>query len=177
MSRANFGEMFMQSKGGPIDYQGKQLIMLDRVPVKLGERLLVTIESTRAEWPQGVGIFEGVEVFGEPVKRAVVWEYFSLPPDMRATGRSRLPFSFEVTCRNNKGSLAFYNMTEFKGRQEWWHGGAAMVAADIPGGRRYSCNDFELDDDFDDLVFTVTRLGEDGAAQPGVAAAGASRRR
>ncbi len=23
------------------------------------------------------------------------------------------------------------------------------------GGRRYQCNDFELDDDFNDLVFTV----------------------
>src|SRR5688572_21001777 len=59
MSRANFGQMFMHSKGAPIDYHGKQLIMLDRVPVKLGDRLLLTIESTRAEWPQGVGISEG----------------------------------------------------------------------------------------------------------------------
>jgi hypothetical protein len=165
MSRANFGQMFMQSKGSPIDYNGMQLIMLDRVPVRLGDRLLLTIESTRAEWPQGVGISEGLEIFGERVKRAVVWEYFSIPPDQRAATRSRLPFSFEVICRNKKGSLAFYNMTEFEGRQAWWHGGAAMVVTDIPGGRRYACNDFELDDDFDDLVFTVTRLGDDGSAQ------------
>jgi hypothetical protein len=160
--QANFGEMFIQSKGAPIDYNGKTLIMLDRVPVRLGERLLVTIESTRAEWPQGVGISEGLEVFGERVERVVVWEYFSIPADQRTTTRSRLPFSFEVTCRNEKGTLSFYNVTEFMGRQEWWHGGAAMVATDIPGGRRYSCNDFEMDDDFDDLLFTVTRLVDTG---------------
>jgi hypothetical protein len=177
MSGANFGEMFMQSKGAPLDYKGKQLIMLDRVPARLGDRLLVTIESTSAEWPQGVGISEGLEVFGERVKRAVVWEYFSIPPEQRSTTRSRLPFSFGVTCRNKSGSLAFYNMTEFKGRQQWWHGGAAMVASDIPGGRRYACNDFELDDDFDDLVFTVTRLEDDGSAQQGVAADRARPRR
>jgi hypothetical protein len=32
-----------------------------------------------------------------------------------------------------------------------------MIAEDVAGGRRYRCNDFELDEDFDDLVFTVVR--------------------
>lgn len=149
--------MFIQSCGAPVVHGGKTLIMADRVPAELGDRLQVTIESTRAEWPQGVGCSEGVEVFGERVKRAVVWEYFSVPPEVRAQVRSRLPYTFEVICRNKRGFVSFYNMTEFKGRHEWWHGGSCMIATDIPGGRRYSCNDFEPDDDFDDLVFTVTR--------------------
>jgi hypothetical protein len=163
VTRTNFGQLFIEARGAPISYNGKTLIMSDRIPAKLGERLLVTIESTASEWPQGVGISEGVEVFGERVKRAVVWEYFSVPPDLRASVRSRLPFTFEVICRSSKGSLSVYNMTEFRGRQEWWHGGSCMIATEIPGGRRYSCNDFEPDDDFDDLVFTVTRPG-DGSA-------------
>jgi hypothetical protein len=157
VSRTDFGQLFIQSRGAPIVHGGKTLIMADRVPAKPGDQLLVTIESTRAEWPQGVGIPQDVEVFGERVKRAVVWEYFSVPPEERAEVRSRLPFTFEVICRNEKGFVSVYNMTEFKGRQEWWHGGSCMIATDIPGGRRYSCNDFEPDDDFDDLVFTVTR--------------------
>src|SRR5262249_15796808 len=61
---------------------------------------------------------------------------------------------------------SFYNMTEFRGRQEWWHGGSCMIAEDIPGGRRYRCNDFELDEDFDDLVFSVVRSS---GAEPGAA--------
>jgi hypothetical protein len=102
---------------------------------------------------------EGVEVFGERVRRAVVWEYFSLPLEERTQRKSKLPFSFEVECRNKKGELFFYNMTDVQGRQEWWHAGSCMIAADIPGGRRYFCNDFEVDDDFDDLVFSVLREG------------------
>lgn len=155
MSGYNFGELFIESKGQPITVDGRTLVMLDRIPAKFNQRFLVTIESTNSDYPQGVGISEGVKVFGERVKRAVVWEYFSLPPEQRESSKSKLPFSFEVVCRNKKGTLIFYNMAEFRGRQEWWHGGSCMIASDIPGGRRYLCNDFELDDDFDDLVFTV----------------------
>jgi hypothetical protein len=154
----DFGQLFVKSRGAPIWHDGRALIMLDKVAAKLGEKFIVTIEATRSPYPQGVGVSEGVAVFGERVKRAVVWEYFSLPPAERKSQRSQLPFAFEVICRNKKGSLSFYNMTEFQGRQEWWHGGSCMVAEDIPGGRRYHCNDLEPDEDFDDLVFTVVRV-------------------
>jgi hypothetical protein len=153
----DFGQLFIQSRRAPIQHDGKTLIMLDRLPAKLGDKFTVTLETTRSLYPQGVGISEGVQVFGERVKRVVIWEYFSLPPELRQSERSRLPFSFEVVCRNKKGSLSFYNMTEVHGHQSWWHGGSCMIAEDIPGGRRYRCNDFELDDDFDDLVFSVVK--------------------
>lgn len=160
----NFGQLFIQSRGIPIQHDGKTLLMLDKLPAKLGDKFTVTIEVTNSPYPQGVGVSEGVEVFGERVKRAVIWEYFSLPPELRAAERSRLPYSFEVVCRNRQGSLSFYNMTEFRGRQEWWHGGSCMIAEDIPRGRRYRCNDFELDADFDDLVFSVVKAS---SAAPG----------
>lgn len=153
----NFGELFMKSKGRPLTYDGRTLVLLDEFPARLGDRLIVTIESTNATWPQGIGMSEGIEVFGTRTKRAVVWEYFSVPPEHRSSARSRLPFSFEITCRNKKGSISFYNMTEFEGRQEWWTGGSCMIVTEIPDGRRYACNDFEPDDDFDDLVFSVQR--------------------
>lgn len=153
----DFGQLFIQSRGAPIQHAGKMLIMLDKLPARLGERFIVTIEATRSPYPQGVGVSEGVEVFGERVKRAVIWEYYSLPPELRESERSRLPFGFEVVCRNKQGSLSFYNMTDCQGCQAWWHGGACMIAEDIPGGRRYRCNDIELDEDFDDMVFSVVR--------------------
>ncbi|MCB1117403.1 MAG: hypothetical protein KDK50_02345, partial [Chlamydiia bacterium] len=40
------------------------------------------------------------------------------------------------------------------------HNGAAMIVEEIPNGRRYRCNDGEPDDDFDDIVFTITRINE-----------------
>jgi hypothetical protein len=139
-------------------YGGKSLVLSDKLPAKLGERFVVTIESTNSMLPQGVGISEGVRIFGETVKRAVVWEYFSLQPSERLEKKSLLPFTFEVECRNKSGSLSFYNMAEFKGRQQWWCGGSCMWFEEIDQGRRYHCNDFELDDDFDDIIFTVVRV-------------------
>ncbi len=35
--------------------------------------------------------------------------------------------------------------------------GACMYSEDIPNGKRYFCNDGDLDDDFNDIIFTVTR--------------------
>jgi hypothetical protein len=155
----DFSSMFIDSRGAPIQYGGKTLIMADTIPATLGETFAVTIESTRSRYPQGVGMQEGVQVFGERVRRAVVWEYFSVPLNRRAFERSRLPFRFEVECRNKQGVLRFYNMTEYDGRQEHWNRGACMIAEDIPGGRRYHCNDFDPDEDFDDMVFSVVRAG------------------
>ncbi len=33
-----------------------------------------------------------------------------------------------------------------------------MIVTEMADGRRYACNDFDPDDDFDDLVFTVRRV-------------------
>lgn len=143
----NFGELFRQGRSAEIQHQGRTIMLLDRVPAKLGEKFVVTLERTASPYVQGVGMSEGVEVFGE-----------------RQMTRSKLPFSFEVTCRNKAGYLSFYNMAEVQGRQEWWHAGSCMMAQDIPDGRRYHCNDIELDDDFDDLVFSVVRLQRDERA-------------
>lgn len=147
----------MESKGQPIAHAGRVLQMIDRFPAALGEELVVTIETTTSPHLQGVAFSEGVEVFGQRVKKAVVFEFFSVPPEERETVRSRLPFSFVVTCRNRKGFISFYNMALTGERQSWWHAGSAMIAEECDGGRRYRCNDFEMDDDFDDLVFSVKR--------------------
>ena len=157
MNAPNFGEMFMAAKSGQISYRDRTLVLSDSVPAQLGQRFSVTIESTNARFPQGVGVSTDVAVFGEAVPRAVVWEYFSVPPAERTFRRSQLPFMFEVECRSPTGELSFYNMAELDGgKQSWWHGGSCMWVEPIAHGRRYHCNDFELDDDFDDIIFTVT---------------------
>lgn len=51
----------------------------------------------------------------------------------------------------------------YVGSGQWAMGrgnGAAMYCEEIPGGRRYFCNDGKEDDDFDDIVFTVRRKEE-----------------
>jgi hypothetical protein len=151
----DFVSLIVKAKPNPCIYKGKTLLLSDTFPAKLGDAFVVTIESTRSSYPQGVGVSEGVEVFGQRVKRAVVWEYFSVHPDSRKDVRSRLPFSFELSCRNKSGFLRFYNMVERDGSQLYGYQGMAMIVEDIPGGRRYRCNDWQLNDDFDDIVFRV----------------------
>jgi hypothetical protein len=153
----DFNRLFVENKGGPITYKGQSLVLSDKVTASFGEIFTVTIESTQSRFPQGVGISEGVEVFGQRTKKAVVWEYFSVPPQDRIRVRSRLPFSFEVICRNKQGFLHFYNMAEVEGRARWEYA-AAMIVDDIPTGRRYRCNDWQPNDDFHDVIFRVERL-------------------
>ena len=160
VSAYNFSRLFQETKGGPVTYNGLNLVMLDRFPAKPNEKLIVTIESTSSKYPQGVGVSEEVEVFGQKVKQAVVWEYFSLPPGKRSEVRSQLPYSFEVVCRNKKEHLSFYNMAELDGRHEWWTHASAMIVEEIPNGRRYRCNDFQPNDDFNDIVFRVERKAD-----------------
>jgi hypothetical protein len=157
IAKYDFGSKFLESKGQPIEHNGKQIVMLDRIPAKLNDEFIVTIESTNSPHTQGIGISEDVDVFGEKNKKTVIFEYVSIPPGDRSHEKSKLPFSFTVKCRNIKGFLSFYNMCIFQGRQEWWHGGAGMMIDNLNNGKRYYCNDFELDDDFNDIVFTVTK--------------------
>ncbi len=38
-----------------------------------------------------------------------------------------------------------------------WIGNSAMIFEEIDSGKRYYCNDGEYEDNFDNIIFTVTR--------------------
>ena len=59
----------------------------------------------------------------------------------------KYPEGKKITCYNNAGRCAYVNNTCAN----------AMYSEDIPNGKRYFCNDGVEDDDFDDIIFTVTR--------------------
>jgi len=67
--------------------------------------------------------------------------------DMRMeTYMRKYPEGKPVSCYVGSGQWAMGNCN-----------GAAMYSEDIPNGKRYFCNDGDEDDDFDDIIFTVTR--------------------
>ena len=43
-----------------------------------------------------------------------------------------------------------------------WIGGAAMIVEEIENGRRYRCNDGHPDENFDDIIFTIQKLTQQG---------------
>lgn len=153
----DFGSKFMLTKGQPFSYGNKELVMIHKFPVMKGDVLTVTIEETNSRLIQGVGITEEVEIFGRLSKRPVIWETFSIEPEKRKHTKSILPFSFEVKAIK-KGLITIYNMCLYDGRQEWWHYGSCMYCETAGNITRFFCNDFQPNDDFNDLVFSVETI-------------------
>ena len=155
----DFNSLFKKSLGKPILYKGQELILADKIPVNYDEKLRITIESTNSKYIQGVGISDNIEIFGQKVGKAVVWEYYSVPPENRENTRNQLPYSFEVICKNKKGEIFIYNMAEVDGRQDYWNFGCAMIVENIENGKRYKCNDWQPNEDFNDIIFRVEKVG------------------
>jgi hypothetical protein len=52
----NFSELFEKANWQPIEYKGNTVIWLDKLPVKNGEILLISIEKTNSDCRQGLSI-------------------------------------------------------------------------------------------------------------------------
>ncbi|MCA6361563.1 MAG: hypothetical protein IM638_00865 [Bacteroidetes bacterium] len=154
---ASFEKYFIQTKGQPVDLAGETIYLSDTISLKLNEEIIVIIESTNSEFIQGIGFTENVSIFGETVKKAVVFEHYSIPPEERKKKKSKLPFTFTVKCKNKKGYIRFYNMALINGTQHMGHNGFAMKKEKTETGWRYKCNDVKPNDDFTDLIFTISR--------------------
>jgi len=140
----------MKTKGKPIVYQDKTLVMVDYFPVTFGDSLRFTFESCNGEWSQGacLRVLDGgnLVIMGEHLKHAVCW-------------RDTAPSNFDVYLTGDVTSVAVYNVWDTgNGAIDAWHNGAAMIVEEIPNGRRYRCNDGVADDDFDDVVFRLERV-------------------
>jgi len=167
-------------------YKGKAIFLADKFPVKNKETLIFSIEDVNSRYPQGffIKVLDGyLKINGEPTPRrkdsnvffwedsesldvknievqvfskkghifiSNIWETIIYEEDrFDITGKQkvvRFPEGKPVACFVNGDQWAM-------GRGN----GAAMYPEDIPNGKRYHCNDGVEDDDFDDIVFTVTR--------------------
>jgi len=143
-----FQDEFNKSKGKPIKYMGKTLVMLDRFPLT-GKvtKLKYRIISTNSEWRQGISLkTKGGFTFGgrEEITESIgIWE-------------DTAPREGEFVCRSQDKTIEVVNVWDTgNGVVESWYNGAAMWIEELPDGRRYHCNDGHFDDDFDDIVFEI----------------------
>ncbi len=140
----------MKSKGQPITYAGKTLVMSDRFPCMNAKSLRLVIESCNAEWRQGVvlRILKGshLRLNGQNVTHAVCWA-------------DTAPPIIDVQVSDDVSEIVVYNVWDSgNGVINARHNGAAMIMDLIENGRRYICNDGRPDDDFDDIIFRIERL-------------------
>jgi hypothetical protein len=146
----SFEDMFMKSRGKPIEYKGRTIIMVDHFPVQSAQRLQLTLEQCNGEWRQGVSlrIRDGGEmvVNDQRMKQCILW-YDSAP------------HVIEIAIAGDVPALEIKNIWDTgDGVVHSWHHGAAMIVQSLPNGRRYFCNDGLPDENFDDIVFLFERL-------------------
>lgn len=146
ISMPSFYNLFLASKGQPVDYNGRTILMVDRLTVADGQQLKVIFESVNADWRQGVCLTTdgGFVVNNQNIRRAtVLWQ-------------DTAPQEVILKVQTKKGECQVKNVWDVgDGVMHSWHNGAAMIVDEIASGRRYKCNDGRSDDDFDDLIFRI----------------------
>ncbi|MEP6675850.1 MAG: hypothetical protein ABJA78_11865 [Ferruginibacter sp.] len=142
-----FQSLFLKSEGKPIIYNGKEIIMVDRISLLTDNiAVKVTFIATNSKWKQGIvlqtkGEFD-VNAQQLP-NRIVLWE-------------DKAPKENFLTIRSKDKILNIYNVWKTEdGTIHYWHNGGAMNMETINEVRIYNCNDGFPDEDFDDLVFKV----------------------
>ncbi len=152
MAVPSFERFFRESNGKPFSYQGNLLHLADFVPFHQGSVVRITFEHTSSEWRQGIKLRAPghVEVAGQTITAPIVLWQDTAPPqtDLRLLAPS--------------GDLEIANCWDTgNGVTQSWHNDAAMMIDELPNGKGYRCNDGHPDEDFDDIVFLVERLGSD----------------
>ena len=146
----DFSTLFIAANGGPIEYKGRTLIMMDLYPVQAGEKLLITLISTNSKWKQGIKLNAKGSIFinGQVLKKGVfLWE-------------DTMPKSVGVVVDAKDDILQVSNIWDTGDgvTHSWLNGSAIFIESDSNGKRFYHCNDGKPDDDFDDLVFSIEKI-------------------
>lgn len=154
---AVFEDLFRDSKGMPITYNGETIQMMDEVSIGESAHLRIRFEGAHSEWRQGVALgTEGMFVVGtRKIKRGLLlWQDTS-------------PQEVDLEVFSRSGAVQIKNVWDIgDGVVHSWHNGAAMIVKCLEQGRHYRCNDGHPDDDFDDLVFSLTVLSEMDIKEP-----------
>src|SRR5258708_8646156 len=143
-SEMEFERLFVQTKGQPINYKGRELKMVDRIKVLSNEiELKVSFLKTDSNWRQGI-IFQTKGKFEVNrqhfLNKIVLWE-------------DTAPKKVQMAVNSKDKILVVYNAWKTDdGAIHYWHNGGAMYVELHPGYRIYNCNDGYPDDDLDDLI-------------------------
>ena len=152
----------MTVKERPIYYNGQPIIRFDDVPFEDGDRFKFTFESKNSNWRQGVllSVLGYFEYNGEKwPDRILFWEDNS-PREIVVTVYKERKKRKQPKRLPAKGLLGIKNVWDCGGgRIDSWFGGHAMIVEEIENGKRYKCNDGHPDENFDDIVFKVERIG------------------
>ena len=141
-----FQDLFMASKGAPVEYKGRLIQMSDHLCLSDGCIIRVKIESTNSDWRQGIrlDVDRGFEVEGQVIKKAILLWHDTAPEEVI------------IKVRTKNGQCRVRNIWDTgNGAVQSWYNAAAIIVETTPYGKRYHCNDGKPDDDFDDIIFSI----------------------
>ncbi len=162
-----FSEEFYRSKCEPIQYKGKIVHSVDLFPAKNGDILTINIESAKNTIDDdGNKIIQGLSVGieGSCVMNGELFEYKrgkrKFVNMLFFDDTAPKPVSLKLIIKDT--SVCIKNIWEVRkpdGKYtiESRIMGAAMLVDEIENGRRYRCNDYQPNDDFDDIIFTIKK--------------------
>jgi hypothetical protein len=136
--------IFIQSKGQPVNYNGHLIQMVDYVQIERDKSIEITFESTNSEWRQGIHLsIDGAFLInGVTIKKSLVlWQ-------------DTAPSKVVLGIKSKTGKCTVKNVWDLgDGVMHSWHNGAAMRVEKSSEGSIYYCNDGHPDENFDDLIF------------------------
>ncbi|MCH9632617.1 MAG: hypothetical protein S4CHLAM6_09550 [Chlamydiae bacterium] len=162
----NFKKLYEKSQTVPSStiYFDKKIWSLDRFLVSNEDILIINIEKTNSQFRQGfcIGVEGVIKFLDKKYSKGKSIDFF--------LWERKEPYEVQIFTESLYIYVqnAWYDPAEgekapacYVGGREWllhdhW-GGAGMIVEEIENGKRYYCNDGECDDDFDDIIFTVTR--------------------
>ena len=149
-----FMELFLETKGDPIEYQGKTLLMVDDIKVEENFQAELELISVNSSLRQGICMDTKGELdsgCGETGERFVFWQELWTEIEQKP---------LKIKGKSKNGIVTLYNCWQDEsGSTDYWRDNGAMIKETIGKNEyMYHCNDGEFDDDFDDLVFRLKIL-------------------
>ena len=146
--------MLAEAKGGPINYQGRDVMMSHKIPIINGQEILVEIlkyknDAVEQGFEVSVDQRKGVvDVNDQKIKAPVFW-----------TETAPKIFSFKCYSKKATGVINIWNVwrnINRKDRVEAWIGNAGLyIEEDGNGTVIFYCSSGVHQVDFEDFVFSI----------------------
>lgn len=151
-----FQSAFMKSKGQPILYNGKTLMLADKITVPTKFKLMLCLIAVDSDWEQGIAIKVAKkqgEIFSCLSQQKN--HYIHIWQDAFSEHKE---LQYNVTAKKNQ--LSVWNIWNCgNGVTDAWVMGAAIIKEVISENHfRYYCNDGHPNDDFSDIIFDLKIL-------------------
>lgn len=150
---SDFSRMFIKNNGNPIVYNGKTLIMADRLAIEKEFKAEIELISVNSRWRQGISFStKGKIDVGDGLigPNHIFWQELWTIKNLE---------SIIVNGTSKDGIFFIYNSWYEDGCEQAWVRNAAMIKEVIGENEYvYHCNDGDWDEDFDDIVFRVKIL-------------------